>query len=209
MKLYSDPRQPNVRRVLMFILEKGIDVPIQEMSLQNGEHKTEEFRAKNPLGQVPLLELTDGTYVSESVSICRYLEECYPEKPLFGTTPAERAHIDMWQRRMELRVFIPAVEYGHHTHPFFAPRIKQFPDWGASNREVIEATYDWLEQELRSRPFIYGESFTIADITGFNGVQLAEVWGIGIQNRGNLAKWRDGINARESARVVRYAPRAS
>jgi glutathione S-transferase len=193
----------------MFILEKGIDVPQQEMSLRNGEHRTEEFRAKNPLGQVPVLELADGTYVSESVSICRYLEECYPEKPLFGTTPAERAHIDMWQRRMELRVFIPAVEYVHHTDPIFASRIRQFSDWGASNRDVIEATYDWLEQELSSRPFIYGESFTIADITGFNGVQLAEAWGIGIQNRGNLAKWRECINGRASARVVRYAPRAS
>src|SRR5215471_18563777 len=70
-------------------------------------------------------------------------------------------HIDMWQRRMEFGLFIPAVEYGHHTQAFFAQRFRQFPDWGMSNRDVIESTYDRLEQELALRPFIYGETFTI------------------------------------------------
>jgi glutathione S-transferase len=193
----------------MFLREKEIEVPTQEINLRNGEHRTEEFRAKNPLGQVPVLELDDGTYVSESISICRYLEERYPERPLLGTTPAERAHIDMWQRRMEFGLFIPAVEYGHHTQAFFAQRFRQFSDWGASNRDVIESTYDWLDQELGLRPYIYGETFTIADITGFNGVQLADLWGIGIQNRSNLAKWKERVGARKSALVVRYEPGTS
>ena len=206
MKLYLDPKQPNVRRVLMFMREKEIEVPTQEMNLRSGEHRTAEFRAKNPLGQVPVLELDDGTYVSESMSICRYLEEIYPERPLLGTTSAERAHIDMWQRRMEFGLFIPAVEYGHHTQAFFAQRFRQFPDWGMSNRDVIESTYDRLEQELALRPFIYGETFTIADITCFNGVQLADLWEIGIQNRSNLAKWRERVGTRKSAVVVQYEP---
>ncbi len=121
MKLYndSDPA-PNPRRVRIFMLEKGIDVPLVHVPLAEGKHKTPEFLAKNSLGQLPVLELDDGSMLSESVSICRYLEALHPEPPLFGRGPAESARVDMWIRRIELRVMLPAGMVWVHCHPFTA-----------------------------------------------------------------------------------------
>jgi len=131
VKLYG-ARKPalNPRRVRIFLAEKGISIPYEEVPLHEAAHKTRAFRQKNPLGQVPVLELDDGTTLSESVSICRYLEELHPIPPLFGTTALERAQIDMWIRRIEFVLMQPIGAAWVNTHPIAAALGTQFKDYG-------------------------------------------------------------------------------
>ena len=108
MKLYSAPDPaPNPRRVRIFMVEKGIAMPEVMVSLRDREHKAPEFRAKNPWGQVPTLELDDGRTISETVAICRYLEALHPTPPLFGRDAFEQAEVEMWTRRVELTLMTP------------------------------------------------------------------------------------------------------
>ncbi|MGY8961816.1 MAG: glutathione S-transferase N-terminal domain-containing protein, partial [Alphaproteobacteria bacterium] len=99
MKLYTTAVAPNPRRVTIFLNEKGIDIPTIELDLGKSEHLTDEFAAKNPMARVPVLEMDDGTYLAESLSICRYFEEIQPEPPLFGVGARDKAEVDMWNRR--------------------------------------------------------------------------------------------------------------
>ena len=107
MKLIDQPQAPNPRRVNIFLAEKGIEVPTEELNLPGKEHLTPEIKALNPVQTVPILVLDDGTAISESMAICRYFEELHPDPPLMGTTPLEKATIEMWQRRMELNLMNP------------------------------------------------------------------------------------------------------
>src|SRR6476646_4043031 len=100
MKLYDLRTGTNTRRVRIFLAEKGVELPIGEVDMMKGENKSPDYLSKNPMGTMPLLELDDGTQLAESVAICRYVEELHPDPPLFGTTPIERALIEMWNRRM-------------------------------------------------------------------------------------------------------------
>jgi glutathione S-transferase len=107
LKLYNSNLAPNPRRVRIFLAEKGLSIPRAEVDLAKLEHKTAEFSAVNPFQTIPVLELDDGTMISESIAICRYVEELYPEPNLFGATPLERATVEMWQRRIELHLMLP------------------------------------------------------------------------------------------------------
>jgi glutathione S-transferase len=97
MKLYDLKTGTNTRRVRIFLAEKGVKLPTVEVDMMKGENKSPDYLSKNPMGTMPLLELDDGTQLAESVAICRYIEELHPERPLFGTTPIERALIEMWK----------------------------------------------------------------------------------------------------------------
>src|SRR5271156_3285232 len=105
MKIYDTTIAPNPRRVRIFLAEKGISIPYEQVDLAKAENRQPPFLAKNPLGGVPVLELDDGTLIAESVAICRYFEELHPNPPLMGTGALERAQVEMWQRRMELALF--------------------------------------------------------------------------------------------------------
>jgi hypothetical protein len=104
MKLYDLKAGPNTRRVRIFLAEKGVTFPTVEVDRMKGENLTPEYLGKNPMGRMPLLELDDGTFIAESVAICRYVEELNPQPSLFGTTPLERAMIEMWNRRIEFEL---------------------------------------------------------------------------------------------------------
>lgn len=203
MKLISHPTQPNVHRVLMFMREKSLKLP------QETPQTREELLALNPLGQIPVLVLDDGSPLAESVAICRYLEALYPTPRLFGGSPREKAIIDMWQRRVEFHVFIPAVEYGRHTQRAFRDIYRQYPEWGESNRGTIESMYALLDSELASRPFIAGVRFSIADITAYCGIETARLWGIEIPSGEHLREWHAKVAKRPSADVVRFRPAAT
>ena len=201
MKLYGAPMPaPNPRRVRIFLAEKGIDLPETPVDIMKREHKSEAHVARNSRGQVPTLELDDGTCISESVAICRYFEEIHPEPPLFGVTPAEKALVDMWTRRMEFIVMGPVGGYWVHAHPFTARLLTQFKDYGEANREVYAGALRWLDRELADKPFIAGEAYTIADICALTSIDFATWIGLEVdEGLGNVRGWRDRVSARPSA----------
>jgi glutathione S-transferase len=151
---------------------------------------------------VPVLELDDGTFIAESVAICRYFEEVQPEPPLMGIDARDRALVEMWQRRMELEVFGNCTASFRHTHEFFKGRIPQVPEFGAVSKQAAEKRLAWLDEVLADRPFVAGDRYTIADITALCGIDFGRVTGIRIQpEQKNLQRWHDAVSGRPSAKA--------
>jgi glutathione S-transferase len=202
MKIYDSTTAPNPRRVRIFLAEKGVEVRYEQVDIVKAENRGAEFRRKNPLGTLPVLELDDGTHIAESVAICRYFEELHPNPPLMGTDARDRALVEMWQRRMELEVFGPITQVFRNSHPFFAGRIPQVPEWGEVCRGAVEARLAWLDTVLAEREFIAGDRYTIADITALCGIDFGRVSKIRIQpEQTNLARWHAAVSARPSAKA--------
>lgn len=203
MKLYGAPMPaPNPRRVRVFLAEKGIDLPETPVDLMKREHKSPEHRARNSLGQVPTLELDDGRTISETVAICRYFEEIHPEPPLFGATPFDKANVDMWIRRIEFQLMTPVGNFWRHAHPRTAALLTQYKDFGESNKAAYSAAQKWLDGELADRPFIAGDSYSMADICAQSTVDFAEWIGLPLDaERCHLKAWRDRVSARPSAKA--------
>lgn len=201
MILYGAPMPaPNPRRVRMFLAEKGIDLPETAVDMRKREHKSPEFRAKNSLGQLPTLELDDGTTISETVAICRYFEEVQPDPPLFGKTPVEKALVDQWVRRIEFTVMTPVGMFWRHAHPYTAALLTQFKEFGESNRETYAGAQRWLDRELAGREFLAGDDYTVADICLLSAVDFANWIGLPLDaEHQNLAAWHARVTARPSA----------
>lgn len=211
MKLYSEAMPaPNPRRVRIFLAEKGLTIPEVRVNLRKGEHKAPEHRARNSLGQVPTLELDDGTCISETISICRYLEELHPEPPLFGRTPLERALVDMWVRRIEFQIMTPVGMFWRHAHPLTAALITQHKDFGESNRDLYARALKWLDREIAGRTWIVGDVYTIADIALLTTVDFATFTGLDMpSDAANVRAWHARASARPSATDPQSAARAS
>ena len=202
MKLYDSAMAPNPRRVRIFLAEKGIEVPTVQIDIGKAENREPAFLAKNPMGGVPILELDDGTVIAESVAICRYFEEKQPEPPLMGVGPEGRALVEMWQRRMELEVTLPAMQSFRNTHDFFKGRIPQVPEWGAVSKEACIKRLGWLDEVLADRPFVAGDAFSIADITLLVGIDFGRVTEIRIEpEQKNLQRWYEEVSSRPSAKA--------
>jgi len=206
MKLYNenDPA-PNPRRVRIFLKEKGLTMPFVHTALAQAAHKSPEHLKRNSLGQVPVLELDDGSYISESVAICRYLEELHPEPSLFGRNAKEKALTDMWIRRIEFRVMSPLGMIWVHTHPYTAAIVarmggKQYKDFGESNRKTFAAACEWLNGEIAGREFIAGGYYSMADIVAQSTIDFARVIGVTIpESCTNLHEWYARVSSRPSA----------
>ena len=202
MKLYNLKAGMNPRRVRIFLAEKGVTLPMVEIDMTKGENATAEFLRMNPLGKLPVLELDDGTYVSESIAICRYIEELHPEPNLFGTSPIERAVIEMWNRRVELKLALPMSSQFEHLSPFFAGRVEQVAECGAFARSRALKALDWLDAELATRAYIAGDRYTIADITAQCAVLLGKNTGVPLTaGWENLARWWAAVSSRPTARA--------
>lgn len=202
MKLYEFAMAPNPRRVRMFVAEKGINIPTEQVDLLNGRNRTPEFLAKNPSGGLPVLELDDGSYLAESVAICRYLEALHPEPHLMGIDTRDQAVVEMWTRRMELELFGPVSRTVQNTHPMFQGRVKQFPDYGEAQRQTVNARLQRMDRELNA-PFVAGERFTIADITAFVAIYFGAAM-INLEIDPSLPRlkaWLDAVAARPSAKA--------
>lgn len=167
MKIYEMKIAPSPRRVRMFLAEKGIDMEYVELDLQKGDNCTEAFRAKNPMAKVPVLELDDGTCISETVAICRYFEELHPEPSLMGRTPLEKAQIEMWQRWVEFYFLMPTGMCFQHSSGYFADRMTPVKEWGEVCRESTKKYFGFLDRHLADHRFLAGDEFSIADITAF------------------------------------------
>ena len=202
MKIFESHSAPNPRRVRMFLAEKGIQVPYEEIDIVHAVNRAEDFRKKNSLGTVPVLELDNGTCISESVAICRYFEELQPQPPLFGVGPEGRALVEMWNRRMEFNILQPIADAFRQRHDFFKGRIRQLPEYAQVQRLNAEDALAWLDRELIARRFIAGDGFSIADITAFVAIDFGRVSKIAIKpDQPNLARWHTEVAARPSAKV--------
>ena len=203
MKLYDLAASPNTRRVRIFMAEKGLDIPKVQVDLTKNENQSPEYLAKNSLGKMPMLELDDGTCITESATICRYLEELYPDPPLFGRDALERAKVDMWHRRMELEILIPVIAIFVHSNEMWKGRVPQVPEWAEINRENVKKRFVWLDQELEGREYIATEHYSIADITAQCGILMAKA-AAGIRvvpEQDNLTAWWDRVTSRPTARA--------
>ena len=203
MKLYDLPASPNARRVRVFIAEKNLQIEMVPINMMTGENKTEEYLSKNPLGRMPLLELDNGTCIAESIAICRYLENEYPDPPLFGTSSLEQAMIEMWQRRMEFQFLNPMINIFRNTHEMWKDRMIQIPQIAEIESKDVEEKMVWLNRELEGREYIAGETYSVADITA----QCAFVMGkaaVGIRipvDLSNLDAWWSRVTSRPTARA--------
>lgn len=203
MELIDQPHAPNPRRVNIFLAEKGVEIPTRVLNIPAKEHLTDEIKALNPVQTLPILILDDGTAISESVAICRYIEELHPEPPLMGTTPLEKATIEMWQRRMELYLLSPVAAIFRHSHPAMAElEVPQLKDWSDANRPRALRGLEMLDAQLADHPFVAGDTFSIADITALVGVDFTKAGRIEVPERlTNLARWRADVSTRPSAQA--------
>jgi len=203
LKLYDLPASPNARRVRIFIAEKGLEIPMEPVDMAAGENKTKEYLAKNSLGRMPLLELDDGTYIAESIAICRYLENIHPENPLFGKDELDQAIVEMWQRRMEFIFLNPIINVFRHTHEMWKGQLTQIAQVAEVESEEVKTKMNWLNTELEGSQFIAGDNYTVADITA----QCAFLMGkaaIGIripEELTNLNAWWSRVTSRPTARA--------
>ncbi len=194
---------PNPRRVRIFLAEKGLKVPTELLSIIAGDHKKPEFLSVNPLGQIPALKLDDGEVITESVSICRFFEALHPEPPMFGKGPKGMADVDMWVRRVELRLMVPVGMVWMHTHPFTARVVvPQYTEFGESNRPRAIAAMRYFDESLAGRSWLAGKDYSIADITLLTTIDFAIFIGIGLpDDMPNLKAWHERASTRPSAQA--------
>ena len=201
MKLYDSDRAPNPRRVRVFLAEKGIAVPLVSVDMGALEHKSQTVSSRNPLQRLPVLELDDGTIITESVAICRYFEELHPEPALFGRGALGKAQVEMWQRRMEFNLLSSVVQAFRHIHPAMKElEIPQIPEWGEANKPKAVAFLKILDDELACREFVAGDSYSIADITGLIAVDFMKPARIKVpEEYTNVLRWHQAVSSRPSA----------
>lgn len=201
MKLYDTPLAPNPRRVRWFMAEKGVDdIEVITLNLMTGEHKQPDYLAKAGLPNVPALELDDGSCITESVAICRYLESVYPEPNLFGRTPKETAVIEMWMRRGEFLVSNPIMHCVRHTHPALAALEAQNPEVAETNREGANRGLKVLDRRLAESEWLGADRITIADIVAFSGLDFGRMIKFQLpEGAPHVARWAEAMRARPAA----------
>lgn len=204
MKLYDTSLAPNPRRVRWFMAEKGIeDVEIVSLNLIQGAHKQPEYLAKAGLPNVPALEMDDGTTITESIAICRYLEARYPEPNLFGRTPEETAVIEMWMRRAEMMVATPFMLGVRHTHPALAALETQNPAIAEYNKEAGLRALKVLDRRLAEAEWLAAGRLTIADIVGFIGLDFTRMIKLAIpEDLKNVHRWAQAMRERPAAKAA-------
>jgi glutathione S-transferase len=203
MKLYDSKMAPNPRRTRIFLAEKGISVPTEQVDMMKMEHKTPEYTAINPLQRMPVLVLDDGTVIAESLAICRYFEGLQPEPPLFGVGPKESALVEMWSRRVENNLFATVAAVFRHLHPAMKElEVPQVPAWAEANRPRVTQFLELLDGELAKREFIAGDRFSIADITAMVTVDFMKPARLAMpEGAANVKRWHAAVSARPSAKA--------
>lgn len=201
MKLYDGGRAPNPRRVRVFLKEKGIEIPVEQVDLGAMQHRSERYTAINPLQRVPTLELDDGTVITESIAICRYFEALHPEPALFGCSPIEIATIEMWQRRIELHLMLGIAQIFRHLHPGMKEfEVPQVAAWGEANKPRVLDFLALLDRELAGRRFAAGDTYSVADITGLIAVDFLRAAKLPLAPElSHVVRWHTELSARPSA----------
>ncbi|MAL80588.1 MAG: glutathione S-transferase [Sneathiella sp.] len=208
MKLYDFPGPPSPRRVRIFLAEKGVELETVNVNIREGAQFADDFKKMNPHCTVPVLELDDGSYISSIDAINRYLEEKFPEPPLFGRNMEERAHINDWCHYINVNGFMAVAESLRNSAPFMVGRaitgprnIEQIPALAERGRERVLYFFEDLNAHLEGRDFMVGDSYSVADIGALVVVDFATGMGRIAMPDGldHLKKWHAAVSARPSA----------
>ncbi len=190
MKIYDYVGAPNPKKLRVYLAEKGIKVPTESVDIVQGENRKPEFLKKNPMGGLPVLELDDGSRLSESLAIIEYFEDLHPNPPMVGTTPIERARTRSLERIAEIGVLSAVGTIFQNTHPFMAGRLKQSPEAAENARNRLDAVLKVLDEEIGKRPFVAGDKPTIADCTLFAALSFGEFAGVELDPAyPNVTRW--------------------
>lgn len=209
MKIYDWHIAPNPRRLHIFIAEKGLNIPLVEVGTEKLT-LSDDYKARYPHAMVPMLELDDGTCIGEAMAIARYLEELYPDPPLFGTDPVEKAKIDMWEKRANEEGMLPASELFRNTAETFADRglpgsaapIPQIPELRQRGRERLGRFYVKFDQQLANNRYVAGDRYSVADITALCAIDFGKWTDFDIPPEcANVRRWYNEVSARPSARA--------
>lgn len=203
MKLYDAKGAPNPRRTRIFLAEKGIEIPTEQVDINAKQHKSPEFSAINPLQRIPALVLDDGTVICESLAICRYFEALRPEPPLFGRGPLDIGLTEMWSRRVENNLFAPVAQVFRHLHPAMKElEVPQVPEWAEANRPRVFNFLEILDRQLAEHEFIAGERYSVADITALVTVDFMRVPKLVVPEQlTHVKRWHAAVSARPSAKA--------
>ncbi len=200
MKLLDGGRAPNPRRVRIFLAEKGIEVPLEQVDIMKGDHKKPQFTELNPVQRIPVLMLDDGTAISETMAICRYFEALQPEPSLFGRTPLEIAEIEMWGRRAELYFLFPVAQCFRHMHPSMAElEVPQVPAWAEANKPRVAEIIHVFDEALRKTRYLAGDQFSVADITAVIATDFMKPSRLTVPEEAvHFKRWFGEVSARPS-----------
>ena len=203
MKLYDGGRAPNPRRVRIFLAEKHVTIPTEPVDLGKLQQRSDAYTAVNPMQRVPALVLDDGTVIAESIAICRYFEALQPDPPLFGRGALESALVEMWSRRVELHLFLPVATVFQHLHPAMKIMVDpQVAAWGEANKPRVTQFLQFLDGELKTRAYVAGEAYTVADITAMIAVDFMRVSKLPVpDDLVHVRRWHDAVSARPSAKA--------
>ena len=200
MILHEFAPAQNPRRVRIFLNEKGIDMATEQIDIMKGEHKKDDYIKMSPLSQVPSLELDDGTYITESIAICRYFEALHPEPNLLGKDPKEIAIVEMWQRRIELLLMMGIANTYRHGHPAMAALENQVKEWSEASRPRVIKMLHWFDKQMENKEYICLDRYTIADISALVCFDFAKWPQIDIPDDcKNLKSYYERLNSRPSA----------
>jgi glutathione S-transferase len=203
MKLYNSIG-PNPRVVRMFMAEKNITIPLEDVDLMKNHNRAPEHLKRNPHGQMPALELDNGHYISEIHAICEYLEDTHPKPALIGSSPEEKAQTRMWTRRIDLNIFEPMLTGFRFSQglPLFKDRVFTAPEAADGLKAMAQNRLTWLDGQIAGKQWICGDRFTLADIHLFCGVDFGGQVGqpLNPENK-NVAAWFERVKARPSAKA--------
>ena len=211
MKLYVWNIAPNPRRVRIYLIEKGIEVPQEEVGVPGKPILDPAFLEKAPHRRVPLLELDDGTLISEAMAICRYFEALNPDPPLMGADALEMARVEMWERMSEFEGLLAVAESFRNAKRSFSGRalpgvpgeMAQIPELIERGRQRAALYFNKLDARLADARYLAGERFTVADITAFCTVDFARFIEMEVSgDRPHLARWHAEVAERESIRAT-------
>lgn len=210
MKIYNWQFAPNCRRVRMFVLEKGLDLPAIEEVIGDGFRLRPEYVDKWPHAMVPMLETDDGAQIGEAMAICRYLEDKFPAPPLMGSTPLEKGLVEMWERRAYDDGLIGCAEVFRNSHPQFVDRglpgtlepVPQIPALIERGKGRVRRFYQKFNTQLATSRYVAGDRFSVADITTLCVTDFAKFNGLDIPAEcPDFARWYAEVAARPSART--------
>jgi len=201
MKVYDFPYAPNPQKLRVYLAEKGLNIQKVTVNITRGENRTPEFLSKNPMGSLPVLELDDGTCLTESLAIIEYFEDLYPDPNMIGETPLERARVRELERLAEMSILSRVARYFFHKSPYFASfnqvsEIAEYAIQGLPNALAI------MDNSIGQNEFVAGSVPSIADCTLFAALEHAKRANLELHyNYNNLSRWYNNFLTRPSAKA--------